>query len=149
MISRKLFLRTTCIAAIAWASLQPALAQESTSYATLLTPVLKTGTDIIGQPITYPNGKATVTAAIVTLAPGVETGWHTHAVPLFVQILEGEISVDYGSKGIKIYKKGDTLMEAMNWPHNGKNTGSIPVKISAVYFGSDEDENATPTSAPK
>ena len=55
--------------------------------------------------------------------PGKETGWHTHAVPLFAYVLKGEFSVDYGAKGVKVYKPGDSLLEAMNWPHNGTNKG--------------------------
>jgi len=35
----------------------------------------------------------------ITLLPGQQTGWHTHPVPLFGYILEGELTVDYGTKG--------------------------------------------------
>jgi quercetin dioxygenase-like cupin family protein len=123
-------------------------ADESTSYSKLLTPILESGQTIIGQPIAYPTGTPKVTAAIVLVPPGKETGWHTHAVPLFAYVLEGELSVDYGDKGIKVYKAGDGLLEAMNWPHNGTNKTAAPVRILAVYMGVDGKANAEPAAAP-
>ena len=60
-------------------------------------PLLSTGTSIIGETIRYPKaGRAHVTAAIVTLAPGGRTIMHKHGVPLFAYILDGELTVDYG-----------------------------------------------------
>ena len=82
------------------------------------------------------------------MPPGKETGWHTHAVPLFAYVLEGELSVDYGDKGVKVYKAGDGLLEAMNWPHNGVNKTDAPVRILAVYMGAEGQANAELTAAP-
>src|SRR5437667_10862534 len=49
--------------------------------------VLATGTTVTGEPIRYPAGApARVTAVEITLAPGHETGWHLHPVPLFGRI---------------------------------------------------------------
>jgi quercetin dioxygenase-like cupin family protein len=56
-------------------------------------------------------------------------------VPLFAYIMEGELTVDYGSQGTKLYKTGEAVMEAMNWVHEGMNKGTVPVKILAVYMG--------------
>src|SRR5690606_11673322 len=94
----------------------PALPAESISYKMPVTPLLSTSETVIGQPIVFPAGTAKVTAAIITLPPGGETGWHSHPVPLFGYMLEGELTVDYGDKGVKVYKPGDSLMEAVNWP---------------------------------
>ena len=91
-------------------------AEEALSYKTLVTPLLSASETIFGQPIAYPSGKAKVTAVIVTVPPGGETGWHEHAVPLFAYVLNGAITIDYGDKGTRIYKAGDSLMEPMNWP---------------------------------
>jgi quercetin dioxygenase-like cupin family protein len=104
-------------------------------YENLLTPLLQGGTDVLGAPLTYPTGTPNVTAALVTIPPGGETGWHSHEVPLFAYILEGELTVDYGEKGKKTYRAGDSVLEAMNWPHNGTNTGDVPMKLIAVYMG--------------
>ena len=136
-------LRIAMLALIAAFSTLPARAEEAISYKTLVTPLLETSQTIIGQPFAYPTGKAKVTAVIVTVPPGGETGWHEHAVPLFAYVLDGALSVDYGDKGTRVYKTGDSLMEAMNWPHNGTNTGNVPVRILAVYIGAEGIPNAT------
>ena len=125
-------------------SLAFAQAENATAIKPTVETVLETATTIIGQPIAYPAGAAQVTAAIVTIPPGGETGWHLHAVPLFGYMLDGELTVDYGTKGTHVYKVGDALMEAMNWPHNGMNRGSVPVRILAVYIGAENTPNATP-----
>ena len=140
----KTLLPTACLFAFAGF----ASAGENPEYSKLLTPILESGTTIIGQPIAYPAGTPKVTAAIVVVLPGKETGWHIHAVPLFAYILEGELSVDYGDKGVKVYKAGDGLLEAMNWPHNGANKTDAPVRLLAVYMGAEGASNAEATAAP-
>jgi quercetin dioxygenase-like cupin family protein len=130
----------------------PAIAKDvaaPATYQNLLTPLLQTGADTIGQPIAYPPGTPKITAAIVTIPPGGETGWHSHEVPLMVYVLEGEVTVDYGEKGIKVYPAGSAAMEAMNWPHNGMNKGSAPLRLLAVYMGSDAKANTLTAEAPK
>ena len=96
---------------------------------------------ILGQTIDYPAGQATMTAAIVTLQPGQSTGSHMHEAPLFVMVLEGEVTVDYGQGVTKRYVKDDTFLEAFKSNHNGTNTGSVPVRILTVYAGSDAVKN--------
>ncbi len=127
----------------------PALAEESATYKNLLTPLLETGRTTIGQDFAYPAGNPKVTAAIVVIGPGKETGWHAHAVPLFVYVLQGEVSVDYGSKGAKVYKAGDSFLEAMNWPHNATNKTDKPVNILAVYIGAEGIPTATLAKGPQ
>ena len=108
-------------------------------------PLLSTGTSIIGETIRYPKtGRAHVTAAIVTLAPGGRTIVHKHGVPLFAYILDGELTVDYGKHGKRTYLKGQTFMEAMNAPHIGINTGSEPVRLLAVYMGAKHAKDVIP-----
>jgi quercetin dioxygenase-like cupin family protein len=99
--------------------------------------LLDTQTTNLGQAIVYPSGRARITSAIVTLAPGEETGRHRHPVPLYGQVLAGEVTVDYGEHGSKTYQAGDAFMEAMNTWHNGRNTGDGPLRILAVYMGAD------------
>jgi len=111
------------------------------AYHNLLTPLLQSGADVLGTPLVYPDGPANVTSAIVTIPPGGETGAHTHEVPLFAYILEGELTVDYGEKGKKTYRAGDSVLEAQNWPHNGVNTGTVPMKLLAVYMGGGDKRN--------
>jgi quercetin dioxygenase-like cupin family protein len=110
--------------------------------------VLSTGTTVTGEPIKYPPGTAHITAVELTFKPGQQTGWHIHPVPLFGYILEGELTVDYGAKGKRTYRKGEALMEAMNEAHNGRNTGRRPLKILVVFMGADGVPNSSPASPP-
>jgi quercetin dioxygenase-like cupin family protein len=110
--------------------------------------VLQTGKTVTDEPIQYPAGKPKITAVEITLAPGQQTGWHTHPVPLFGYILEGELTVDYGSLGKRIYRQGDALVEAMNEAHNGHNSGQGAVKILAVFIGAEGVPDTTRASPP-
>ena len=103
-----------------------------------VTSLLSTGQTILSQPIAYPTqSPAKIVSAIVTMLPGEETGWHQHDVPMFGYILEGEVTVTYAGKGTHVYRQGDALMEAIDIPHNGRNTGKIPARILAVFMGAD------------
>ena len=99
----------------------PALAEDAApNYQALLSPLLQSGTDILGAPIQYPAGDAKITTAIVTLAPGVST----------------------------VYKAGDSVLEAMNWPHNGANLGTVDLKLLAVYMGGGDAANTVKVTVP-
>jgi quercetin dioxygenase-like cupin family protein len=95
-------------------------------------PLLSTSTTVLGEPLRYPTGTPHVTSAIVTLAPGARTILHKHGVPMFAYILDGEITVDYGTHGRRTYRKGQSLMEAMHVAHFGENTGTEPMRLIAV-----------------
>jgi quercetin dioxygenase-like cupin family protein len=103
--------------------------------------LLSTSQTTIGQEIAYPPGKAKITAAIVTMQPGEKTGRHRHDAPLFAMILEGEVSLDYGNGVTRIFKKGDTFLEAFQTSHEGTNAGDQPVRILVVFAGSDSVKN--------
>jgi quercetin dioxygenase-like cupin family protein len=103
-----------------------------------VTSLLSTGQTILSQPIAYPTqSPAKIVSAIVTMLPGEETGWHQHDVPMFGYILEGEVTVTYAGKGTHVYRQGDALIEAIDIPHNGRNTGNGPARILAVFMGAD------------
>jgi quercetin dioxygenase-like cupin family protein len=108
-------------------------------------PLLSTGKNIVGETLRYPTtGLAHVTAAIITLAPGAKTIAHKHGVPLFAYILDGELTVEYGTHGTRTYKKGQAFMEAMDVDHFGINRGAEPVRILAVYMGAEGAKNVIP-----
>lgn len=92
---------------------------------------------VIGQPIAYPQGVPKVTAAIITVEPGKETGVHLHRVPLFAYILSGELTVDYGPDGKRTFSQGSAFLEALNSDHNGRNTGEVATRILAVFMGAE------------
>ena len=113
-----------------------------------ITPLFATGETILGEPVAYPAGKPKLTGAVVTMAPGQETGWHTHGVPLAGMILEGELTVDYGDKGKRTYKTGEALVESMSTPHNGTNTGSGPMRLFVLYIGAEGLATGIPVQPP-
>ena len=93
---------------------------------------------VLGQAFNYPAGTAPkVTAIIATMPPGAESGFHHHDGPLFAHILEGELTVTYEGVGERVYRAGDSQIEAIKTPHNGRNTGSGPLRILAVFMGTD------------
>jgi len=109
------------------------------------TPLLPTSKTIVDEPIAYPQGRpAKLTASILALAPGDETGWHTHGVPLAGIVLEGEMTVDYGERGKKLFRKGDAVAEAISIPHNGINTGTEPVRVFVLFMGAEGLPTAIP-----
>lgn len=104
--------------------------------------LLATSVTVVGEEIHYPTtGPAIVTASVVTIEPGADTVFHRHPAPMFAYILEGEVTVDYGSKGQRVFRKGEALMEAMNVPHRGTNLGTTAVSILAVYMGAEGTQN--------
>jgi quercetin dioxygenase-like cupin family protein len=109
--------------------------------------ILSTGTTVTGELLQYPSGgPAQITAVEITFEPGQQTGWHTHPVPLFGYMVEGELTVDYGEKGQRIYRKGDALVEAMSTAHNGRNMGQSAAKILAVFIGREGLQGSVPAS---
>jgi quercetin dioxygenase-like cupin family protein len=126
------------LAAIALLLHQGARAQQA--YPTQQ--LLSTGTTVVGETLRYPtSGPAHVTVSIVSIAPGADTVLHRHPAPLVAYILEGEVTVDYGDKGRKVFRKGEAMLEAMEIPHRGMNLGKDVVRILAVYIGAEGTPN--------
>ena len=98
--------------------------------------ILKTTTTTGHYPAKYLNTeRPEITVMKVEIKPGAETGWHSHPVPLYAYVLEGDLTVEV--KGGKTYHftAGDAIVEFVNVPHNGKNPGTKPVVLIAFYTG--------------
>jgi quercetin dioxygenase-like cupin family protein len=119
-------------AVLAWAG--PASALDN-SASVKVTPLLKTSTSWDGKPLVYPQGQAEVTALIVEIAAGGETGWHEHSVPSFAYVLEGTLEVTQGDGKTRQLHVGDTLPEVVQTLHNGRALGDKPVKLFVLYTG--------------
>jgi len=104
--------------------------------------LLETATTVLGQDFAYPEGKAKITAAVLTVPPQGTVALHKHPVPLFVYILQGAITVEYEAVGPITYQAGDSFVEAFQWPHQAHNAGRGVVKILTVYAGADGVPNA-------
>ena len=108
-------------------------------------PVLDTSKTVMEENLVRSDGSPLrISSMIVTIDPGEETGWHKHGVPLYIYILSGEVTVDYGEKGIRTFGPGGSFMEAMNHWHRGNNRGKEPVRILCVFMGSDKAQNVIP-----
>jgi quercetin dioxygenase-like cupin family protein len=94
--------------------------------------LLDTNHTILNQTLSYPENTPNVVTKIITIPKGAETGFHTHNEILIGYVLQGEITVDYGDYGKKVYSKGDSLIEAIHILHNGMNQGNIDAKIFVV-----------------
>jgi quercetin dioxygenase-like cupin family protein len=114
-----------------------AIEESSTVH---ISTILKTTTNWDGYPIVYPSGQAEITGMVVEIAVGGETGWHTHPVPSFGMMLEGELEVQLKSGATKVLKAGDALAEVVDMAHNGRNVGTTPVKIVVFYAGTSGSE---------
>lgn len=109
---------------------------EPVTSQTLLTQESAT---VLDQSFGYPvTDSPEVSSSIVTLQPGAETGWHLHEAPMYAYILEGTLEVTYdldGSLTTKTYQAGQAIMEALDAPHNGRNTTNQPVSVLVVNLG--------------
>jgi quercetin dioxygenase-like cupin family protein len=110
----------------------PLWAQQGIKVASLL----KSSVTANGQKIEYlKTDKPEITALVVEIAPGQETGWHKHPVPAYGYILEGAVSVAMENGVHYEYHAGQALIEVTNTWHNGKNMGTVPVKILVFFTG--------------
>lgn len=108
--------------------------------------ILTATQSIIGEQLVYPAAaQAQITAKIITLKPGAVLPWHTHPMPTFGYVLDGEVTVDYGDLGRRTFAKGEALMEAMAHAHRGLNVSAAPVRVLAVSIGVVGQPTATAT----
>ena len=107
-----------------------------------VTPVKKTTTTTDGRKISYPKTDSPeVTVVTVDIPAGGETGWHRHPIPVFGYVLSGEIVVEFADGKQNRFKEGDAIIEVLNAPHNGRNPGTVPVKLVVFYLGAEGQPN--------
>jgi quercetin dioxygenase-like cupin family protein len=104
---------------------------------------------VIGQDFKYPSGTPLIKAFDITIPPGKQTSLHSHAIPLYAYVISGELEVDYGSKGKRVFKAGSSYIEAINWCHAGKSLGGKPVRLIGVYLGQENPDQIAPTDCKK
>lgn len=117
-----------------WLLCSSALALENLDQVKV-TPLLKTQTSWDGTPLQYPQGQAEITGMLVELAPGAATGWHSHPVPSFGMVLEGEIEVTLDNGKTRRIKAGEAVAEVVHTLHNGRNVGPGTLKLIVFYAG--------------
>lgn len=96
----------------------------------------KTTVTANGQKIIYPaTDNAEVTAMLVEIPPGGETGWHKHLSPVYAYLLSGGLEVEMDGGVTFRYSSGQAVIEVVDAFHNGRNRGKEPVKLVVLYLG--------------
>jgi quercetin dioxygenase-like cupin family protein len=114
------------------------------------TKILTSTTASNGQKLSYlKTDNPEVTAMIVEIPPCAETGWHTHAVPVYAYVLAGSISVEMEGGKKYDFKEGDAIFEVMNTSHNGRNNGTKTARLVVFYTGEEGKPNVTRVKAPQ
>ncbi|MCK9509729.1 MAG: cupin domain-containing protein [Pigmentiphaga sp.] len=111
----------------------PAGASDFKPLALVAKPLMQTSTTWAGQPLAYPQGQAEISAMEITLAPGAETGWHSHPVASYAYVLEGELEITLEDGRQHRAHRGQALAEVVGLAHNGRNVGEGPVRLIVFY----------------
>jgi D-alanyl-D-alanine dipeptidase len=99
-------------------------------------PLLKTDTTSIGQKINFQDfAEDEITILKITIPPGESTGWHKHIIPVFALIHNGTLTVELESGKKLVFTKNTSFSEVFNLFHNGTNTGTEDVVLTAIYLG--------------
>jgi len=129
-------IRTVCLCLIGLVLIVPLAFTADYSSGVTAETLKKTSVTSNGQKITYPlTDKAEVTAMTVDLAPGAETGWHKHPVPVYAYVVSGNLSVELEDGKQFSFNTGDAIVEVVDTFHNGRNIGEVPVKLAVFYLG--------------
>lgn len=97
--------------------------------------LLQTQTSWDGTPMQWPSGPAETTVLEITIAPGGDTGWHTHPMPNIGVLLEGTLQVRLPDGRERVVRAGESMAEVVNTVHRGRNVGNTPVRLIVVYVG--------------
>jgi len=101
--------------------------------------LLKATTTSNGQRLQYlKTDKAELTAMKVTIAPGGETGWHLHVVPVYAYVVSGKLTVMMADGKNHDFQEGQVIVEVFDYPHNGVNKGDKPVELIVFYTGAED-----------
>lgn len=119
-----------------------AVAQAYAGTRVEVTPILQTDTTAAGTPFTYPRtGDAEITALVVEIPAGAETGRHLHPQPTFAYVLEGTLQVETDDGTVRTFQPGDAFVEVVDTWHNGRNSGATLVRALVVFAGARGEPN--------
>ena len=89
-----------------------------------------------GTPLpAYPGGQPEVTVLHITIPPGVALPMHQHPVINAGMLIRGQLLVTSAAGASVQLRAGQGLIEMVNQPHYGTNTGTEPAEIVVVYAG--------------
>ena len=91
---------------------------------------------VLDQRVTYPKKKpARISSETVVLGPGESTGWRRHRIPVYVHVLAGTYTVDFGEGALVEYPAGAAFIQATKTDYKGMNTYDEEVSVLHVYMG--------------
>ena len=91
---------------------------------------------VLDQRVTYPKKKpARISSETVVLGPGDSTGWRRHRIPVYVHVLAGTYTVDFGEGALVEYPAGTAFIQATKTDYKGTNTHEEDVSVLHVYLG--------------
>lgn len=120
--------------ALALCFLIAATLSASTQEKIVATTIFSSQRTAIGQKIVFPAANTEVTALLVDIPAGADTGWHAHPYPRYAYVLEGAITVENDAGARNSYKAGDFFVEQIGVFHHG--TAAAPTKLLVI----DQDE---------
>ncbi len=126
----RVFLTSTFLLTLLSVSGTPLRADASAAMVTL---VLQESTTMIGQPLLFPLFQNQVTALLLEISPGGQTGRHQHPVPIFVYMLEGKLTMEVEGHGQMVWAAGQGFLEDLNNWHNSFNREGSSVKALVVF----------------
>jgi quercetin dioxygenase-like cupin family protein len=107
-----------------------------------VTLIKKTTTAANGQKLAYAtSGNPEVTAALVEIPPGGDTGWHSHPIPVYAYVSSGALTVTLEGGEQYDFKEGEVILEVINTPHIGRTKGKMPAKLVVFYTGTEGGQN--------
>ncbi|GAA2453409.1 cupin domain-containing protein [Actinomadura vinacea] len=70
----------------------------------------------------------------LVIAPGGTTGWHFHDGPVRAVVKRGTLTHNAADCSLDgTYRRGDVIVEPAGHVHIGRNLGSTPLVLTAVY----------------
>jgi quercetin dioxygenase-like cupin family protein len=82
-----------------------------------------------------------MTSVLVEIQPGKENGRHMHAVPTYVHVLEGTMTVEFEDGARQTFNAGSGFLEVVNTVHSAKNLGEVPLRLLVVFVGEEGKPN--------
>jgi len=89
---------------------------------------------------TLPKGdRQEIRVLTATLAPGLQTPFHTHRFPVTVYVLEGTFTLDLDGRPPLIAKAGEAIVEPPNVKMMGYNKSATETAKVVIFYVSDPD----------
>ena len=118
-----------CLAAPAFA--QQDLAQIEAPASTL--------EEILAENVQLPDTEQEVRVIAATVDPNTAAGWHTHPTPVYVYVVEGELTMEVEGKETRTIGAGEAVAEPLQSPMRVRNESDTPVRV-VVFQISPADE---------